>query len=871
MRPFFPPKKVEPGISEREESRGLLYKKISAAAVATNLIFIGLVANLFFIGLACFSLYQSRVLFKEQAEILSKNLSRVLAEEIREAVNKIDLGILSVTDEVERQLSGGKIDGRTLNAFITREVARVSILEGLRVVNAKGEHTYGTGVNPSTALISVADRAYFCRLHDDPKAGLVISNPVFGRVSRKWSIIMARRVNQPDGSFAGVVYASITLTRLSYLLSSIDIGDHGSVSLRGDDQTLFARYPTPPDGVELLGKGNMTDGSQNTMPDMRKVSGTYYTKQDFDKIPRLYSYHQVSTLPIFVKVGISKLDYLAAWWREFFCYLVLEAIFFSGTLLAVFFFYQNWKAKAKSTDRLIKSEALLRESQSISGLGSFETDLSSGRWTSSEVMDKLFGIGREYDRSVEGWLALVHPDDRAMMADYFTNEVLARRRDFDKEYRIIRRNDKCERWVHGLGKLEFDDHGRPVLMHGTIQDITDRKSLEAELRTTINRAESANRTKTEFLAVMSHELRTPLNGILGFAGLMLGEKSLPSDIRDNIAIIESSGRGLLRMLEDILEFSRVAGGGLKLQNIPFSPSAEAWKAVRLIESEAKLKQLELFVKIGDDVPGTVLGDPDRIQQVMLNLLRNAIKFTEQGTITLIIRLSSRERDVYRVYFAVEDTGSGIPESEREHIFLPFTQGDNSLSRKYNGVGIGLTISKRLLEKMGTSISLKSQMGRGSIFSFELSLPAATSTKMDTVDGVVDLGDLNKGFAKRFPVRILIVEDNPVNLQLAVMLLGKLGYEKILTATSGEEALDLVASEQVDLVFMDLQMPGIDGLEATRRIRSFEAGNSSLSSRKIVALTANASPSIRNECFEAGMNHYISKPFNTRSLAEAIAL
>ena len=401
------------------------------------------------------------------------------------------------------------------------------------------------------------------------------------------------------------------------------------------------------------------------------------------------------------------------------------------------------------------------------------------------------------------------------------------------------------------------------------EDITFRKKLEQELLESLDRAKAADRTKSEFLGVMSHELRTPLNGILGFASLALDSEDLSPEVRDDLAIIESSGRGLLRMLEDILNYTQVEGGAVKLKSLPFSLSEVAWNAARIMDADAKEKNLKLFVSLGGDLPGTVLGDPDRIQQILLNLLRNAIKFTDKGSIKLTITLCSQEKDSYRVLFAVEDTGQGIAEDQQEKIFLPFTQGDSSLSRKYDGVGIGLTIAKRLVERMGSSLLLKSHPGVGSRFYFELSLANATDAReVDDVSGSEIV--LDKSFARRFPCKILLVEDNPTNMLVAVKLLGKLGYEAVLKAGSGEEALELLARERVDVIFMDLQMPGIDGLEATRRLRSLEKENPSTVPTKIVALTANADLAVRKKCFECGMNDYVSKPFNAKALAVAIA-
>ena len=459
-----------------------------------------------------------------------------------------------------------------------------------------------------------------------------------------------------------------------------------------------------------------------------------------------------------------------------------------------------------------------------------------------------------------------------------------------EEFQILK--DGTSRWMLTTKVPMRDEKGTIIGLMGISRDITDLKLKEADLRKknlelealheqeeaqrialeeTAGKALAADRAKGEFLGVMSHELRTPLNGILGFADLLLDDRQISPDVRDKIALIQSSGQSLLRILEDILDFSRVEGGGLKLQNIPFSPSELAWKAIRLVEPEANAKSLQLSVVVGEKVPGTVLGDPERIQQVLLNLLRNAVKYTERGSVSLSLGLASGGKNLPRICFSVEDTGIGIPADQQEKIFLPFTQGDSTLSRKFDGIGIGLTIARRLLEKMGSDLTVKSMEGAGSVFSFEPDLPKATSVTSTGKSEDSDLGELDKEFAKRFPLRILGVDDNPMNLKLWVTQLGKLGYKDILTATHGGEALAVLEKERMDCIFMDLQMPVMDGMEATRRIRSLEAGNPSESPVRIIALTANASTSIRNECFAVGMNHYISKPFNTRSLAEALVI
>jgi len=515
---------------------------------------------------------------------------------------------------------------------------------------------------------------------------------------------------------------------------------------------------------------------------------------------------------------------------------------------------------------LRQNESLLEETSEVARLGGWQLDLESKEVLWSAQTRRIHEVDSDFVPTLESALSF-YPGAARRKIEHALEEASTKGVRTKVIVPLVTALGN-EIWVSVLGRPEIIEE-KIVRLHGTIQDVTTEHQQQLLLQEITKNALSADRAKSEFLGVMSHELRTPLNGILGFADIILEEGHISPDVRDKINIIQSSGQSLLRILEDILEFTRVEGGGLKLQTIPFSLSELAWKAIRLVETGEKEKKINLFVLVGENVPCTVLGDPERIQQVLLNLLRNAVKFTDTGTVTLRVSLASQEGDYFRIHFEVEDTGAGIPENEREKIFLPFTQGDSSLSRKYDGIGMGLTIANRLLEKMGSSISLESQVGKGSIFSFDLSLSEDTSTKMAGTSDESGVRVLDKGFAKRFPTRILIVEDNPLNLKLALMQLGKLGYEDVLTAAHGEEALAVLEKQKIDLIFMDLQMPIMDGITTTKRIRALELSNPSVVPILIVALTANISADIRNECFKAGMNYYLSKPFNLRSLAEVL--
>ena len=406
----------------------------------------------------------------------------------------------------------------------------------------------------------------------------------------------------------------------------------------------------------------------------------------------------------------------------------------------------------------------------------------------------------------------------------------------------------------------------------SVRDVTEEREREKVILEISEKAQSADRAKSEFLSVMSHELRTPLSGIIGFSRLMLDEVGLPGRVYDQLGSILLCGEGLLRTLDDIMHFTRAEGGRSDLQNEQFSLSEMAWESIRIVEPDAEAKRLTLSVVLDEKLPPTVLGDSGRIQRVLINLLRNAVKFTEHGGITLRLDLISKIGEVNRIEFSVSDTGCGVLPEQSEKIFLPFTQGDSTLSRKFGGVGLGLSISQALLLKMGSKITLESEEGKGAKFSFELDLLDAESTVSKKSEVSINAGsrdDQSADFSKSHSTRILAVEDNEIMLKILLSSLKSLGYQDIFSAINGEEAVRIFQQEQIDFIFMDLHLPVMDGITATKSIRALEAMNPSAEPAFIVALTANTSAAIRNDCFKAGINKYLSKPFNRRSLAEVL--
>ena len=480
---------------------------------------------------------------------------------------------------------------------------------------------------------------------------------------------------------------------------------------------------------------------------------------------------------------------------------------------------------------------------------------------SPEWYGQLGYADRELPMTFATWDQLVHPDDRDSAYKSLNDHLQGAAEEFDIELRM-----KCKRggwkWIRSRGKVVArDERGEALRVVGTHIDMSVQKLAEKALSDAKEAAESSNRLKGEFLANMSHEIRTPLNAIIGISDVALSSP-LEAPVKDMIETISTSAKDLSAIINDILDFSKIEAGKLKIESLDLRLPQFLDETTKIFSSRIQEKGLRFTTEIDPSLPTWVVTDPLRLRQVLNNLLSNAIKFTSQGSVTLTVALKERVGSETLIQFSVRDTGIGIPAQKIDRLFHTFMQADSSITRRFGGTGLGLAISRRLAELLGGEIWVESSEGHGSTFHFTIRAKAIALEKGSDERSRSGGGLL--ACATR-PLKILLVEDVYVNQVMMKMLLKKIGHQVTL-AESGKIATELFFREKWDLVLMDLQMPEMDGLEATRYIRSKEG---TATRTPIIALTANAMADDSAKCFAAGMDAYLTKPINTDQFLSTI--
>ncbi len=796
-----------------------------------------LVISVVWIGIGL-NLRQERAQIERDAWVEADNLARGFAESTRRTVEAADQ-VLRTVRTVYRS------DPARFNIRAVAPADQVLTELTLQVTHVDTEGFVVDSNLPGGRGVDLSDREHI-RVHKQRADDfLFVSKPVLGRVSGKWSMQFTRKLLAPDGSFAGVLVVSIDPDYLSSFYNSLDIGQ-GSITLVGLDGVVRAHAPPV---ARALGEkvtpeiaGEINSGA---------VAGHLAAARNVDGVDRFYVFRRIEQQPLAVLVGLSRHDVFVPYERDVLSYLTAGTVVSLGVaLIGILLIRQGMRLQAAQAAFSVAVEHMAQ------GL----------------LMTDRDGIVRVINRRAVELLDLPPEMGRPGIHQDIVTDYLRKRGEFDPvgDDLIVRRMIDSR-----TAGPTYYERTRPngmtlavrtePLPHGgtvrTFADVTLRKNNELALAAARDAAERAQQAQAAFVATMSHEIRTPLNAISGLAGMLIDSR-LPVREAGYAKTLREAADSLTQIVNDILDFSKLDAGRLGLEDVPFDLTALLDGVVGLLHVKADEKHIALRTDIAAGVPTSIVGDPGRLRQVLVNLVGNAIKFTGVGEVVIAAHVEHGGDDGRLLHLAVRDTGIGIPPTAIAHIFDEFYQVDHSTARRFGGTGLGLAISRRLVEHMSGAIAVESIEGQGSVFHIRLPLRAVVEPVAPDTPPAAPVQEA----AEPGRLRILLAEDNATNRLVAITRLEKLGH-RVDAVANGAEAVEMVQRMPYDLVLMDVMMPEMDGIAATRAIRAL---NHPVSRIPIVAMTANVMQEQRAEYAAAGMGGFIGKPFTGAELTEALS-
>jgi PAS domain S-box-containing protein len=845
-------------IDTLQKFRKLFGVLVAAVAVVVLIILLGLghVLN------------QSRLRYYAAADETARNLAITLEGFLQAHFLEVDLALQRANAEFGAMHAAGKFSDDAFSAFLTTLKERVPQAQAVRGSDADGRVIYGEQVDPAHPQ-DLRIREFFLRVKNQRR--LTFGVPVRSRISGQWVLPLVYPLSLPDGSFGGTAYVTINSASLDASFAALKIGAHGSIVLLDAEKRVLHRYPQV-EGMEIGSLIKVNPLTQSVLDDKAR-RGTFTVISPRDQLERTLSIEKVGTYPVYVIVGLASKDFLAPWYskeiRNAGIFAVVLLLLAAALIVSV---RVGLRTQFRALQQLLEAEQALQ--YSLTRLTASETrwrSLTEGLpqmvWTAradlridflSHHWQEFSGIPAEQMMGDGNWSRVIHPDDLQPLAAEW-QRATAEGREFRCDARL-RRHDGVWRVFDHHALAQQGPDGAVLSWVGSSTDRTESRAAHEALLQAKDEALKAGRAKTEFVANMSHEIRSPMNAVLGMLQL-LQQTGMNERQQDYVAKAEAAARALLGLLNDILDFSKVEAGKLALDPHPFRFD-KLWRDLAVILSaNVGAKPVEVLFRIDPALPDMVVGDDLRLQQILLNLAGNAIKFTERGEVVVSARQVGRAGNRLAVDFAISDTGIGISDEQRHRIFDGFSQAEASTARRYGGTGLGLAISQRLVALMGGQLGVDSAVGRGSVFNFTIDFESQPALPAPVAEHA--LRNLS----------CLVVDDNPTARAVLGEMAASFGW-RVDVAAGGEEALALVGQRLAgqgayDVVFIDWRMPDLDGWETSCRIRQLATGGKL---PLIVMVTAHDREMLaqRQQDLSPVLDGFVVKPVTASMLFDAVA-
>ncbi|MEY4592263.1 MAG: hypothetical protein RIR18_1158 [Pseudomonadota bacterium] len=826
----------------------------------------------------------SRGRYHDTATENARNVAQAVEISLTSILKSVDISLQGITQEISTCLDqrGCQPNDRILENYGANQTEVQSYLltdpTGL-VISRYSKKTDFTRIR-----LDFSGRPYFKEIQTKPELGLVISDPHISPATGQWAVSMARPVINKEGKFSGAIIASLDLAYLQKQFEKVNLGQHGAMSIRDAQMGVILRFPEP--------KGIGTNiGAKNISPELAVLvkdgatHGAYRATTPLDNIERTVAFTRSQNYPLFINVGLAYTDYLRPWHTELWVAAALQLLTLVLSVLTGRHLYKLYTEQEIeiSLRRTTETELLeiVQEHRAIlqSEVVGFVMLQGDEIVWMNPAFSHMLGYG-EWDLAEQPMRALFPSDEAHENFRQAADTATRSGQIYRTQVQYLCKDGQLG-WFDVSG-AQLRQSGRDCIW--AVVDISEQKRNESELIHAQKVAEQANQAKSRFLATMSHEIRTPMNGILGMAQLLFQSEVDEEERKECARTILNSGQMLLTLLNDILDLSKIEAGKIEMENMRFAPAQILKETHFLFEQAAHSKGLQISA-CWNGPQTEYQGDAMRLRQMLSNLVNNALKFTRSGSIeiegTELSRQTSSGSLMSTLGFSVKDTGIGIAPEKKSVLFKPFSQADTSTTREFGGTGLGLSIVRSLAELMGGRVGVDSTPGQGSRFWLEVTvemLPDHIQNSLQETTSVV-VPSISVPEASATPTatpnahtvgQVLVVEDNATNRKVMEVMLSRLGAHASL-AEDGLQGFQAITTSngKFDLVLMDIQMPVMDGYEAVRRIRQWEA-STNRAPIPIVAVTADAFEEDRQRCLAVGMNDFLTKPVNIDQVRKTLA-